>query len=233
MRLSGTVRSWNHDRGFGFIAPTHGGAELFMHISALPRDGSRPTVGETVTYELGRGQTGRPQAVNVVRQAVGVISQRAQTFRKQVNYRQPILPKVIGLILLLSLGAFGYSQYQKRVSKYSTDVPPLSAPAEVNARTQPEPGSFRCDGRTHCSQMTSCTEAKYFLRNCQGRRWMAITTECPVSNSGVQAHSPSSPTARPNPSLKRSANGRPPGPVWRYAVHFRQPGPGVLPSSPA
>ena len=29
----------------------------------------------------------------------------------------------------------------------------------------------------------------------------------------------------PNPSLKRSANGRPPGPVWRYAVHFRQPGP--------
>ena len=39
--------------------------------------------------------------------------------------------------------------------------------------------------------------------------------------------------SRPNPSLKRSANGRPPGPVWRYAVHFRQPGPGVLPSSPA
>jgi hypothetical protein len=37
----------------------------------------------------------------------------------------------------------------------------------------------------------------------------------------------------PNPSLKRSANGRPPGPVWRYGVHFRQPGPGVLPSSPA
>ena len=37
----------------------------------------------------------------------------------------------------------------------------------------------------------------------------------------------------PNPSLKRSANGRPPGPVWRYAVHFRQPGPGVLPLAPA
>jgi hypothetical protein len=37
----------------------------------------------------------------------------------------------------------------------------------------------------------------------------------------------------PNPSLKRSANGRPPGPVWRYALHFRQPGPGVLPLAPA
>jgi hypothetical protein len=41
------------------------------------------------------------------------------------------------------------------------------------------------------------------------------------------------PPARPNPSLKRSANGRPPGPGRWYAVHFHRPGPGVLPSSPA
>ncbi len=40
-------------------------------------------------------------------------------------------------------------------------------------------------------------------------------------------------TVLPNPSLKRSANGRPPGPVSRYGVHFLLPGPGVLPSSPA
>ena len=40
------------------------------------------------------------------------------------------------------------------------------------------------------------------------------------------------PKLRPNPSLKRSANGRPPGPVWRYAVHFRHPGPRVTPLVP-
>ena len=44
---------------------------------------------------------------------------------------------------------------------------------------------------------------------------------------------PGAPPALPNPSFKRSANGRPPGPGRRYPVHFRQPGPGVLPSSPA
>ncbi len=38
---------------------------------------------------------------------------------------------------------------------------------------------------------------------------------------------------RPNPSLKRSTNGRPPGPVRWYAVHFHRPGPGVLPLAPA
>ena len=39
--------------------------------------------------------------------------------------------------------------------------------------------------------------------------------------------------ALPNPSLKRSANGRPPAPGRWYAVHFHRPGAGVLPSSPA
>ena len=36
----------------------------------------------------------------------------------------------------------------------------------------------------------------------------------------------------PNPSLKARPNGGSPGPVWRYAVHFRQPGPGAPPSAP-
>ncbi len=30
--------------------------------------------------------------------------------------------------------------------------------------------TFSCDGRTYCSQMTSCAEATYFLKNCPGTR---------------------------------------------------------------
>ena len=53
------------------------------------------------------------------------------------------------------------------------------------------------------------------------------------SHSAQAARGMSRRRAVPNPSFKRSANGRPPGPGRRYPVHFRQPGPGVLPSSPA
>jgi hypothetical protein len=60
-----------------------------------------------------------------------------------------------------------------------------------------------------------------------------LTASPQFTVSAYSAQALSAPPARPNPSLKRSANGRPPGPVWRYTVHFRQPGPGVLPSSPA
>ncbi len=36
-------------------------------------------------------------------------------------------------------------------------------------------------------------------------------------------------TLRPNQSVKRTRSGMPPGPGWRYAVHFRHPGPGIIP----
>ena len=41
------------------------------------------------------------------------------------------------------------------------------------------------------------------------------------------------PSAASNPSVKLSTNGMPPGPGWWYAVHFHQPGPGVMPLAPA
>ena len=48
-------------------------------------------------------------------------------------------------------------------------VSPTSSP-EPTAPPQPpnRAPSYRCDGRLHCSQMRSCTEAKYFLANCPG-----------------------------------------------------------------
>ena len=71
---------------------------------------------------------------------------------------------------LLALGVFGFNQYRKRV--------PISPPPLQALTSRPEPAStpeaaaqgFRCDERTHGSQMTSCTEAKFFLSNCPGTR---------------------------------------------------------------
>lgn len=44
-----------------------------------------------------------------------------------------------------------------------------SSDAGTQSKTSPQPaGNYRCDGRTHCSQMRSCDEATFFLRNCPG-----------------------------------------------------------------
>jgi len=160
--MDGILRSWNADRGFGFIAPTHGGAELFVHISQFPQDGSHPVEGETVSYELGTGRDGRPQAIRVIRKAVGVRPpvQRPAAARRSARTS---LGRIFGLLLLVAAVAYGYSVYSKSRGNRHPRV------AE-DASTSPPAGSFRCDGRTHCSQMTSCAEATYFLKNCPGAK---------------------------------------------------------------
>jgi uncharacterized membrane protein YsdA (DUF1294 family)/cold shock CspA family protein len=62
MRFEGTVKSWNDERGFGFIAPSQGGQEIFFHIKAFPPNGGRPKVGEVVTFELELNAQGKKRA---------------------------------------------------------------------------------------------------------------------------------------------------------------------------
>ena len=58
----GTVKWFNADKGFGFIQPSTGGKDLFVHHSAT--DGSPLNDGDTVEFEIGEGQKG-PCAVKV------------------------------------------------------------------------------------------------------------------------------------------------------------------------
>ena len=62
---TGTVKFYNEDKGFGFITPDAGGADVFVHVSALRRGGSLRE-GEKVSYEVGQDRkTGKSKAENV------------------------------------------------------------------------------------------------------------------------------------------------------------------------
>lgn len=65
MRDDGVIRSWNDERGFGFIEPTLGGQEIFVHIKAFPRGATRPTVGQRVSFEVELGARGKKRARKV------------------------------------------------------------------------------------------------------------------------------------------------------------------------
>ena len=95
MPFTGTLRTWNDDRGFGFIAPQDGGREV-VDASAF---------------------------------------------------------------------AYGY----KALSAHASRPMATAAEGEVAAPALPAANAaWRCDGRTRCSQMRSCDEATFFLRNCPG-----------------------------------------------------------------
>jgi CspA family cold shock protein len=65
-RISGTVKWFKGDLGYGFIAPDQGGKDIFVHHSAIEMDGYKTLKdGQRVTFSVIRGDKG-PQADAVV-----------------------------------------------------------------------------------------------------------------------------------------------------------------------
>jgi CspA family cold shock protein len=63
---TGTVKWFNAQKGYGFIQPETGGADVFVHISAVERAGmDNLREGQKLSYELEQGQRGRVSAVNL------------------------------------------------------------------------------------------------------------------------------------------------------------------------
>lgn len=176
LRFLGKIKTWNSERGFGFINPDDGGQDIFIHISEYPRHGKEPIVGEPLSFQIALNSNGKKKAINVqcpdeVRPNPSRHVQIPDRPRKSLRVSGPVL---IGLLL--------YSGYQSLMPNWGSSPSPSaaivvpSAPVAPSAPTLPsriqpsEVGDsahrFSCDGRRYCSQMTSCGEAIYFLRNC-------------------------------------------------------------------
>ena len=180
-RFNGTLKKWNAERGFGFVVAEQGGQELFLHVSAMPRDGWIPVIGEPLSFEIELDKEGRKRAVRVRRPGVPLLVKASRPEQARHPTRRPAQRAgssssfgtgLIGLLLVSGLGWYAYGQYTDRAEALRAAVPQglMSAnPAATKPQIQQQP-AFHCDGRQHCSQMTSCREAKLFLKNCSGMK---------------------------------------------------------------
>ena len=157
MRTHGTLTKWNDERGFGFILPSQGTVEVFVHISAFASNGGRPQINELISFETEVSPDGKLRAIRVMR-----AGQRTKSVRRRhaedSHGTGEIFKTIFGGVAIVAIGAVGYSKFRQQV------LEPLVL--ETDKTSAVESTSFRCDGRTMCSQMTSCAEARYFLRHC-------------------------------------------------------------------
>ncbi len=64
--INGTVKFFNATKGFGFIAPSDGGKDAFVHATALEAAGIMGLAeGQRVTYDLESGRDGKTSATNL------------------------------------------------------------------------------------------------------------------------------------------------------------------------
>jgi hypothetical protein len=72
-------------------------------------------------------------------------------------------------LIVIALGALAWFAYTRAGGPSTANAPlPASAEQASGLLSTEADSQFSCDGRTHCSQMTSCAEAEFFLRNCPG-----------------------------------------------------------------
>jgi CspA family cold shock protein len=63
---SGTVKWFNATKGYGFIQPDDGTADVFVHITDVQRSGlGNLTDGQKLSFEVQRGQKGKLSATNL------------------------------------------------------------------------------------------------------------------------------------------------------------------------
>lgn len=66
-RMTGTVKWFNGEKGFGFATPDDGGKDVFVHYSAIQMNGYRNLdEGDRIEFELEEGEKG-PKAINVTK----------------------------------------------------------------------------------------------------------------------------------------------------------------------
>lgn len=161
-RIDGKLKTWNEDKGFGFITPLNGGQDIFVHISSYPRRGGKPVVGEALSFEITLNADQKKKAVNV--QRLGQPHGKSSS-QRQSNSSGSRGGTFLGMVASFAFfGVLIFLGYQALAPRFKGATSPATIPAPATAAEMP--GKYFCDGRRYCSQMTSCEEATYFLRHC-------------------------------------------------------------------
>ncbi|MEQ1516523.1 MAG: cold shock domain-containing protein [Usitatibacteraceae bacterium] len=175
MRFQGRITEWKADRGFGFITPNGGGAKVFLHFRSLQRGEPRPSGNELVTYELIAAAGKGPRAENVAY----VDRDRAIPSRKTRDVKDEYVARrrgksgvgtLVSVVLVCAIAAFGWQKYSTLRDAHRFGSSSTSQSEPLADRVVPVSASnmFSCEGKTTCTQMTSCEEAKFYLKNCPG-----------------------------------------------------------------
>ena len=173
MRFIGKLTTWNEDRGFGFISPAEGGQDIFVHLSDLPH-GFRPSPGAALTFEVSLNPQGKKKAVKVqlvkVPAAPTARVERPSELRRTASSSGGIFTKLVLALVVVGSGWAAYTRYMAPSPFVSQRLQAQQRRAADLGLPIPKKEVFSCDGRQHCSQMSSCEEARFFLKNCPGTK---------------------------------------------------------------
>lgn len=186
---TGKLVRWNDDKGFGFIK-VDSGKDVFIHISALGHMIRRPMVGDVIFFQEETDDAGKSKAINAriegvpriekLREPLFLVPLKTENIAKtniQATASKPMRPNypkprhennhrgissMIASLIIIALAVFAYETFsiKDHADNYQKS---LLQDTHESPKSQ-----FQCTGKTHCSEMSSCEEAIFYINNCPG-----------------------------------------------------------------
>lgn len=165
-RAKGILKKWFDEKGYGFITPDQGSKDVFIHISAFDRNIPRhPKTGDTIFYHVTTDKKGKLKAVDAAIEGAA-----AEKHTKTRKPKQPYRGRrksswkflVICSVLLIGAG----SMLINRLQSTGGDISSFMSTTGKSVKAV----HYTCSGKTRCSQMASCEEAKFYINNCPGTK---------------------------------------------------------------
>lgn len=165
----GQLRRWSDDKGFGFIKPDNDSNDVFLHISALKGMSRRPTVGDTIFYNIQLDTNGKNRAFNARIDGVTQALAQAHPASPRRNIKKSNNSNwFIKLLVFIVFVVFTFYLFEQKTAIQTAAI--KTFPTSASKIPQPIYSSYRCNGKTYCSEMASCEEAKFYQNSCPGTK---------------------------------------------------------------
>ncbi|PCI57885.1 MAG: cold-shock protein [Gammaproteobacteria bacterium] len=180
----GQLKSWKDDKGFGFIQSSDLTQDTFIHISSLKGMSRKPKTGDFIYFEVEKQANGKTKAINC--RIEGVAAKTIQRHKPRIH-RNTSSPKnkLVLILMVIGIGAFAFQRLSlSTASTPAQHIPNTTAPSGslLNRAFSDTNSNFSCDGRQHCSQMTSRAEAVYFIKHCPNTKMDGDRDGIPCEN---------------------------------------------------
>lgn len=159
---------------------------MFIHISVLKKMARKPIVGDSILFQTEVQNDGKRKAVIASIEGVAVVAASATTRshshiqsrnenfnnKNKAHYHSPrksSFNTIIPLLIIVAIVIFGFKQYQEFNEAPAIDEVPVLTNEDIERMPIYETATprFQCEaGKTHCSHMSSCAEATFYIQHC-------------------------------------------------------------------
>ena len=155
MEVKGRLVRWNEDRGFGFIESSVIENDIFIHISELKSMSRRPLLNDVIYFNVAKEKDGKIKAVNA---RIAGVSFKKHTAHAPKIKKTTLKPILFASVLIIGISLYAYGSYPNWTESIPSSI--------QNIIYEEDFTGYSCQGKQYCSEMTSCKEARFYLKNC-------------------------------------------------------------------